>query len=110
MQKLLLSWMMKQMPTEMLIQGLRKNLQSQCQMEPSFRGLATLEETCPAEREEVRRAYAAAKVAIDSVKFAVEQLYRCENKIGLTAESSEVIAPIELTDELLTYSQTNLQG
>ena len=111
MRNLLLSWMMKQMPTEMLIQALLKRLQSQFQMVPLSHGSAQVADTtCLAEEAELITATEAFKVAYRLLQFTTEALIACKQKNGAAIETSDAIAPIELMGELLTYSQTNLQG
>ena len=110
MRNLLLSWMTKQMPTDMLVQGLLKRLQSQYRMVPLSHGTVTLQDSCVAETAAMEQATAAFKVALDSLKFATEDLLRCKANSGSIVTTSDAMAPIELMNELLTYSQTNLQG
>jgi hypothetical protein len=50
------------------------------------------------------------QVALQSLKYAAEELLRCKEKNGSAVAISDVMEPIDLMGELLTYSQTNLQG
>jgi hypothetical protein len=47
---------------------------------------------------------------LQSLKYAAEELLRCKEKNGSAVVTSDVMEPIDLMGELLTYSQTNLQG
>jgi len=99
------------MPVETLIQALLKQLQSRYKTVPLSRGIATIQvETCLAEEAEVTKAAEAFKVAYRLLQFTTEALIACKEKNGLAVATSDVMEPIDLMGELLTYSQTNLQG
>jgi hypothetical protein len=107
----LLGWICKRMPEATLIRILKDRLESKYRMVPLSRGLAIMQaETCLAEEAEAAKATEAFKVAYRLLQFTTEALIACKEKNGSVVATSDVMEPIDLMGELLTYSQTNLQG